>query len=919
MLPKPISALAAVLGLVLLLPALAGADLLISEMCDPRYDYASDRFIEIYNAGANPIDLAGWTLYAVGNGGDIFSWGLVGSIEPGEALVAGDQTTAVPFQVDFPEEAWSSSNGFWNGKVGDGARLVDPSQTTVDYVVVEGTAFENKDYVRRSWVTEPSGTYSASEWMAYPADYPTDGSPGVHTADPPPAGPTIQNVRTEPERPRAGDAVHVFADVRDTTAALESVTVSWGTMPGELPNTIPMEIDQGDTYRTSLPIAAHSAGTTVYFQVTATNEVLVTRSSAVLTYALPYEVTIHEVQGEGEESPYDNEWVITGGVVTAVYDAYFVLQDGSGPWEGVWVASDAAPASGDEMQVWAMVDDGDGNTTLTTVDIESAAPGGLVPSPEPLATGDAASEPYEGVLVAIHDAQCVSIDPADGVWVIADGTGPLWVGVLGNGFEPTLGSRYAVTGPVRFTEGSYRIEPRDAGDVEWVGDDYAPIITGIVIEGETALRVHFSEAVTEASAEIEEHYSIGGLTVAGAEHDAGHPEQVLLTVSPMAEGPYTLVVTGVTDLFGNVTDEAEGDFDYVDYSAPEGYYDTTAGLEGEALQAALHEIIDGHTAYSYSFLWDAFYTTDDKPNGKVWDVYSDLPGGEPPYEYTFGEDQGGVGGQEGTGYTREHSWPKSWYGGEVLPMFTDLFVVYPCDAHVNGMRGTYPYGEVSSANWVSMNGSEIGPCTYPGYTGTVFEPIDAYKGDLARTYLYMTTRYYGEDGGWPSSPMTVGAELRPWALDMLLEWHAADPVSRKERERNATVFGFQTNRNPFIDHPEFVELVFGTSAGVGEEGDGRVASSGLPRLLPAAPNPVRIGAEAVIRFQLPAGQTVSVEVCDITGRRVAELADGVFPAGVSELVWDARLDDGAAASSGIYFVRLRTEAVTTAGRLLLLH
>lgn len=909
--------LALVLGLAMLVPSLSRADLLISEMCDPRYDYASDRFIEIYNAGANPVDLAGWTLLAVGNGGDIFAWSLSGSIDPGEALVAGDATTAVPFQVDFPDEAWSSSNGFWNGKVGDGARLVDPGQTTVDYAVVEGTAFENKDYVRRSWVTEPSGSYAASEWIAYSADYPTDGSPGLHTADPPPAGPIIENLLTDPVRPRAGDQVHVFADVRDTTAALESVTVSWGTMPGDLPNTIPMAVVEGDTYRTNLPIAAQSAGTTVYYQVTATNTLQVTRSSAVRTYALPYEVTIHEVQGEGEESPYDDEEVITGGVVTAVYASHFVLQDGSGAWDGVWAASEALPSPGDELLVWATVDDGDGNTTLTAVAIESATPGGAVPAPQTLTTGNAASEPYEGVLAAIEDAQCVSIDPAGGVWVLEDGSGPLWVGVKGSDFGPTLGSRYAVTGPVAFADGGYRIEPRDSGDIEWVGDDYAPIITSIEVAGETALRVHFSEAVTPASAEMEEHYAIEGLTVTGAEHGAGHPEQVLLAVSPMIEGPYTLLVTGVADLYGNLTDEAEGDFEYIDYSAPEGYYDGAAGLEGEALQAALHEIIDNHTAYSYAFLWDAFYTTDDKPNGKVWDIYSDVPGGEPPYEYTFGEDQGGVGGQEGTGYTREHSWPKSWYGGEVWPMYTDMFVIYPCDAHVNGMRGTYPYGEVDAPTWVSMNGSEVGPCAYPGYTGTVFEPIDAYKGDLARTYFYMTARYYGEDAGWPSSPMTIGAQLRPWAVELLLEWHAADPVSLKEQERNATVFGFQSNRNPFIDHPEFVGLIFGTSADVDE--DGPIAAGATARLLPPAPNPAHAAAGALVRFHLPAGQAVTVEICDVTGRRVAQLADGTFPAGVSALVWDGRRADGTPAGSGIYFIRMRTDAANRRERLLLIE
>ncbi|OFY71803.1 MAG: hypothetical protein A2265_01200, partial [Bacteroidetes bacterium RIFOXYA12_FULL_33_9] len=153
-------------------------------------------------------------------------------------------------------------------------------------------------------------------------------------------------------------------------------------------------------------------------------------------------------------------------------------------------------------------------------------------------------------------------------------------------------------------------------------------------------------------------------------------------------------------------------------------------------------------------------------------------------------------------YNREHSWPQSWFD-ESSPMVSDLFHVYPTDGYVNGKRANYPYGEVNSPNWTSMNGSKLGTCSYPGYTGIVFEPIDAYKGDFARTYFYMSTRYYGEDAGWTGSPMVNGAELEPWAMKMMLEWSDADPVSQKEIDRNNAVYGIQNNRNPFIDHPEY--------------------------------------------------------------------------------------------------------------------
>ena len=238
---------------------------------------------------------------------------------------------------------------------------------------------------------------------------------------------------------------------------------------------------------------------------------------------------------------------------------------------------------------------------------------------------------------------------------------------------------------------------------------------------------------------------------------------------------------------------------------PAGYYTPANGLSGVPLQAALHDIIDNHTVKSYSFLWTAFKTTDVKTNGKVWDMYSTC-------DWTFTTDQCGSYGGECDCYNREHSWPKSWFGDKA-PMNSDLFHLYPTDGYVNNKRGNYPFGEVSSPSYTSSNGSKVGSNTFPGYSGTVFEPIDEYKGDFARTYFYMSTRYYGEDSNWPGSPMVNKSQLKPWALAMMKKWHQNDPVSAKEISRNNAVYGFQNNRNPFIDHPEYVAAIWGTTVG----------------------------------------------------------------------------------------------------------
>jgi endonuclease I len=249
---------------------------------------------------------------------------------------------------------------------------------------------------------------------------------------------------------------------------------------------------------------------------------------------------------------------------------------------------------------------------------------------------------------------------------------------------------------------------------------------------------------------------------------------------------------------------------------PSGYYDPANGKTGVALQTALHNIIKGHTVVSYSSIPGYFSTTDAKPGSVVWDMYSDVPGGTPPYTYHYnmGQECGNYGG-EGDCYNREHSWPKSWFN-DVPPMNSDMFHIYPTDGYVNGRRSNYAYGTVSSSSWTSLNGCKLGSCNWPGFSGTVFEPLDEYKGDFARTYFYMSTRYYTEDGSWNTTDMTIKSQLKPWALQMMLHWCSIDPVSTKETNRNNAMYGIQHNRNPFIDHPEYAYQIWGNPVGTQE-------------------------------------------------------------------------------------------------------
>ena len=252
-------------------------------------------------------------------------------------------------------------------------------------------------------------------------------------------------------------------------------------------------------------------------------------------------------------------------------------------------------------------------------------------------------------------------------------------------------------------------------------------------------------------------------------------------------------------------------------AAPNGsgtYYSAANGKKGAALKTALRGIIYNRTEKSYDYLWTFFKTYDVRSDGKIWDMYSNITKYEPG-----GSAQGADYQGEGDSYNREHSFPKSWFGGEVKPMYTDLHHMYPTDGFVNNKRSNYPFGEVSSPTYSSTNGfSKLGPCSYSGYSGTVFEPANEYKGDFARTYFYMVTCYEEKLADWYSnysdSRATLDGKtypgLKAWQLNMLMEWAKNDPVSEKEINRNNAVYGIQNNRNPFIDYPGLEQYIWGS-------------------------------------------------------------------------------------------------------------
>ena len=254
---------------------------------------------------------------------------------------------------------------------------------------------------------------------------------------------------------------------------------------------------------------------------------------------------------------------------------------------------------------------------------------------------------------------------------------------------------------------------------------------------------------------------------------------------------------------------------------PRDYYpNSLEGKNGAELKTELHNLLKNHTRLPYgsrdynqiACTWTVFKKSDVRPNGKVWDMYSNN-------SYNFSNGAGAT-----KGMNIEHSVPKSWWGDaydETATPLTrfkydgsyDLHHLTPSDAAANTAKSNYPLGEVESP--LFDNGvTKVGTGQANGRATNLFEPADEYKGDFARMYLYFVTCY--QDYSWKSSALSMFAQnsyptLNAYGQSLLLKWHRQDPVSQKEIDRNNAVYSFQGNRNPFIAYPNMVEYIWGDS------------------------------------------------------------------------------------------------------------
>lgn len=337
---------------------------------------------------------------------------------------------------------------------------------------------------------------------------------------------------------------------------------------------------------------------------------------------------------------------------------------------------------------------------------------------------------------------------------------------------------------------------------------------------------------------------------------------------------------------------------------PTGYYNTATG-SGYTLKTQLKNIItNGHIDRGYNALYDAYILSDSdqyyENDNTVLDMYSENPVGNDAYNYNHNDRLCGNYNSENDCYNREHIFPQGFFN-ENLPMRSDIHHIVPTDGYVNNRRSNYPFGEVSSASYTSQNGSKVGNNTFDAYNGVVFEPINEFKGDIARMLLYFATRYEDESTSntWEShsvanNPMNGNKNqfYETWYIKLLYKWHLQDPVNQREIDRNNEAYKFQGNRNPFIDHPEYVAQIWSN-----------VLSSLTFKLLDDVaiyPNP---STNQKITVKIPHQlQVKKISIYSILGTKIRDINLPNFTNQKLEIQIYTK---------GIYMIKIRTENETT--------
>ena len=305
------------------------------------------------------------------------------------------------------------------------------------------------------------------------------------------------------------------------------------------------------------------------------------------------------------------------------------------------------------------------------------------------------------------------------------------------------------------------------------------------------------------------------------------------------------------------------------------YYDAIGNEHSQELLYALRALISTNTNSSYNGAKAQLFQQLENHNGYVTCIYTGKEFNV-GYNYTGSSDP-----------NTEHTYAQSWFSPtESSIKKADLHHLFPSDMRVNSSRSNYPIFTVANHNNADVYYTSTPWQSYRGQcsTGqTVFEPADQSKGNIARALLYFYVRY--------NDSLT---QQYVNMLPVLIEWSNQDPPDAHEIARNQGIYQYQGNRNPFIDHPEYVDRIWNYSS---SEDETIPASEGL-LLNGVYPNP--FADQATFQVSCKQTQKAQLAVFDIRGRKVHS-HEVTLQQGDNRLAWDSQ--DLAA---GIYLLKIST-------------
>jgi endonuclease I len=365
------------------------------------------------------------------------------------------------------------------------------------------------------------------------------------------------------------DAIQIDATITSTGGTISSAQLLWGTSYELLTNPIDM-VATGDEFTATIP--NQIGGETVYYSVVATdgaNE----NTSVVYDYYIQKifageTVSIYDIQGQQESSPYEDQIVTTTGIVTSNLGLNYFIQNGNGLWNGLFIYDAGRNVKvGDSVVITGKIVEYYGLTEMKEVtDYYFVSSNHELPNYMEVATGSM-EEGHEGILVKIGNASCVdaNFQANYGMWTVNDGTGELEIrNTAVFEYYPTEGSAYDVKGPMNWDYDEWKIEITSGDDVQETADINGPTIVSAEPVISTNIKVIFNEEVDETTAQNIENYTLdNGVVVEAAVQHELNKSQVNLTVSELSGADYILTVTNMQDLVGNVTAEQTYEFSYL--------------------------------------------------------------------------------------------------------------------------------------------------------------------------------------------------------------------------------------------------------------------------------------------------------------------------------------------------------------------